>query len=405
VLPSASAVPSTPTSAAPSGTEYWGTLSGNTWTLYGRGTVANPSGPSGAPVVRTVSSQALVTTVTGGDTRPYDYLFIDQPSGCFTLTNTVTLDVALYVRGDLCLQNNALIKGSPVHVLGSVYINNEASIGTSGSPIAEFRASGSCYYAGVLTTCGGPGSQIYAGLIGTDPPVLTKPPIDLPYWYTNADLGPLSGCTTLTGSGFPGFDNNTTRDVSLGTVDMTPSTAYDCQKQNGAGNVVAQIKWVPGSTPSETGRLTVSGTIYFDGNLTWSNLSLIDYDGRATIYASGKLVIKNQADLCGVEACDATWDPKVDFLAFVAGSMISETSTTSEIGNKVNFQGSVYTVNDYDQDNNTTIWGPVIARNATITNSGLFKALPGSFGDLLPGMPASLTTVTKIQTVPGSYAG
>jgi Tfp pilus assembly protein PilX len=386
---------------------YEGTLSGNTWTLTGRGTVTNPSGPNAADVVRTVSAQAIVTTAEVGDTRPYDYLFIDQPSGCFTLNNTVTLEVALYVRGDLCLQNNALIKGSPVHVLGNVYVSNDASIGTSGTPIGEFLASGSCYYANVLTTCG-PAARIWASTIGTTPPDLTKPTIDLPRWYAEAPLGPMSNCTTLTGSGFPGFDNNTTRDVSLGTVDITPSTAYDCQKKDGAGNLLAQIKWVPGSNPSQTGELTISGTIYFDGNVTWSNLSLIDYDGRATIYASGKLVIKNQADLCGVAACDATWDPSQDFLAFVAGSMISETSTdplSGDVGNRVQFQGSIYTVNDYDQDNNTTIWGPVIARNATITNSGLFKSLPGSFGDPPPGLPLDTMTVTQVQKVPGSYAG
>jgi hypothetical protein len=274
-------------------------------------------------------------------------------------------------------------------------------------PIGEFLASGSCYFEGALTTCG-PAAHIWAGTIGTTPPVFEKPPVDLPYWYANAPLGPLSSCTTLTGSGFPGFDNNTTRDVSLGTVDITPSTAYDCQKKDGAGTVIAQIKWVPGSTPSQTGDLTISGTIYFDANLTWSNLNKIQYDGQATIYASGKLVIQNQADLCGVAACDATWDPSQDYLTFVAGSMISETSTdplSGDVGNKVQFQGGMYLVNDYDQDNNTTIWGPVIARNATITNSGLFKSLPGSFGDPPPGLPLDTMTVTQAQRVPGSYAG
>jgi hypothetical protein len=384
---------------------YDGTLSGNTWTLTGTGTVANPSGPNAASVVRTVSAQAIVTTVEVGDTRPYDYVFIDQPSGCFTLNNTVTLDVALYVRGDLCLENNAKIYGSPVHVLGSVYVDNEASIGTSSTPIAEFQATGSCYYASALTTCG-PAAHIWASTIDTTPPVLDKPPLDLPARYADSLLGPMSDCTVTTGSP-PAFDNDTTLNVSRGTIDLTPSTAYDCQKVVN-GDVVAQLKWVPGSNPSQTGALTIEGTIYFDGNLTWTNLNKIQYDGRATIYVSGKLVIQNQADLCGVAACDATWDPSQDFLTFAAGSMISETTTdpiSGDVGNKVNFQGAMYLVNDYDQDNNTTIWGPVIARNATITNSGLFNSLPGSFGDPPPGLPLDTMTVTQVQKVPGSYAG
>jgi Tfp pilus assembly protein PilX len=407
--PPASALPSTAAPAAPSGAEYWGTLSGTTWTLYGMGTVPNPSGPSGAPVVRTVSMQVLVTTVTAGDTRPWNYLFIDQPSGCFELENTVTLEVSLYVRGDLCLENNVLVKSPAVHVLGNVYISNNASIGTSSSPINEFLATGNCYYGGVVQTCGTPASRIWAGSVGATPPSLTKPPVDLPYWYANADLGPgaLHNCTT---GSFPGgsqaFDNDGTMNVSRGSIDLTPSTGYDCQRVV-AGQTVGQITWAPGSNPSQTGILTVTGTIFFDGNLTWTNLSKIDYNGRATIYASGTLTIQNQARLCGVADCDATWDPSDDFITFVVGSLTTSGTTddTGDVGNNVNLQGALYLVNDYDQDNNTTIWGPVIARNATITNAGLFKPLPGDLGDLVPGMPASTTTVTQFQTVPGSYAG
>ncbi|MEX2613851.1 MAG: hypothetical protein WD380_09760, partial [Gaiellaceae bacterium] len=78
--PSSTAVPET-TVTFPDGRQfvYRGDLSGNTWTLYGTGTAPNPSGPDGAPVVRRVSLQANVTTTVTGDTRPYDYLFIDQP--------------------------------------------------------------------------------------------------------------------------------------------------------------------------------------------------------------------------------------------------------------------------------------------------------------------------------------
>jgi hypothetical protein len=150
------------------------------------------------------------------------------------------------------------------------------------------------------------------------------------------------------------------------------------------------------------------GTIFIDGNLTWSNLSLIQYDGRASIYVAGTLTIQNQAELCGVAACDETWDPAVDFLAFVVGSLTTTGTTedTGEVGNRVNFQGALLLENDYDQDNNTTIWGPVIANNATITNSGLFKPLPGgTLGAPPPGLPVDMMTITQVQLAPGSYAG
>ena len=409
--PPANAVPET-TVTFPDGRQfvYRGDLAGNTWTLHGIATVPNPSGPSGAPVVRRVSMQALVTTTTTGDTRPYDYLFIDQPSGCFTLSNTVTLEVPLYVRGDLCLENNAFISSPAVHVLGNVHVNSpQASVGTSSAPIPDFSITGNCYREGTLTACSASStSRVWASAYGTSPPVLTKPTVDLPARYADADLGPLSGCTPGYGTGsFPGgFDNDTTMNVSRGTVDLTPATGYDCQKWVG-GQMVAQIKWVPGSNPSQTGTLTIMGTIFIDGNLTWSNLSLIQYDGRGSIYVAGTLTIQNQAELCGVATCDEDWDPETDFLAFVVGSLTT-TGTTEDsgvVGNKVNFQGAIYLVNDYDQDNNTTIWGPVIADNATITNSGLFKPLPGPLGDTPPGLPVDTVTVSEMQFVPGSYSG
>jgi Tfp pilus assembly protein PilX len=396
----AEAVPETTVSLSGGTVTYRGSLSGTTWTLTGVGTVANPTGPSAAPVVRTVSAQAQVTTATEPDMRPWNYLFIDQPSSCITLGNLVTLDLAIYVRGNLCMQNNSQVWSPAVHVIGSLYMNNSAQIGSSGSPISEFAATGTCHYAGTPVACG-PASRVWASSIGTLPPTISKPVVDLATWYTNADLGPRSGCTT---GSFPGgFDNDTTLNVSRGEINLTPSTAYDCRKVVN-GVEVARLSWQPGSP----GTLTVKGTIYFDGHLSWTNLNLIQYDGRATLYASGQVRIRNRADLCGVRACDNTWDPRQDLLVFVAGSLVSETSSnplSGDIGNHVNFQGAIYAVNDLELDNNTTIWGPLITRSATISNSANLKAPPYPIDEYMLGMPAATVTLTRVEPIDGSYAG
>ncbi len=70
----------------------------------------------------------------------------------------------------------------------------------------------------------------------------------------------------------------------------------------------------------------------------------------------------------------------------------------------MNFQGALYIVNDFDMDNNTTVWGPVITRSATINNSALIHAPPFPI-QWMDGMPAATQTVTKVQVVQGSYAG
>ena len=394
----AGSVPSTSVNLSGGTVTYSGSLSGTTWTLTGAGTVTNPSGPHAGNIVRTVSAQAQVTTTTQPDMRPWNYVFIDQPSGCITLGNSVTMDVALYVRGDLCLNNNAQISSPAVHLLGSLYVDNSAQIGSPATPIPEFAATGTCHYAGATVACG-PASQVYAASIGTAPPTIAKPTADLNYWYSNADLGPTSNCTS---GSFPGgFDNDSTMNVSRGNVDLTPAAAYDCQKVVN-GQTVAQLKWAPGSP----GTLTIKGTVYFDGNLTWSNLNLIQYDGKAVIYASGEIIIANRADLCGVAACDATWDPDVDLLVFVAGSLTAQGSTIigGDVGNHVNFQGALYIVNDFEMDNNTSIWGPVITRSATVANSALLHNPPKPIS-YLQGMPAATMTVVNVDPVQGSYSG
>lgn len=392
-------VPSTTVSLTGGSTTYSGALSGTTWTLTSTGTVANPSGPGSSNVVRTVSMQAQITTTSQADMRPWDYLFVDQPSGCINLGNSVTINVSVYVRGSLCMSNTANIQGPEVDVLGNLSVSNTASIGTTGDPIDEYQSSGTCSYGGSVVSCGPP-SRVYAGTIGTSPPSIAKPTVDLNYWYSNAQLGPTSSCTT---GSFPGgFDNDSTLNVSRGEIDLTPSTAYDCQKVVG-GQTVAQIKWQPGSP----GTLTIKGVIYFDGHLTWSNLNLITYVGKAVIYGSGQVRIKNRADICGVAACDSTWNPQENLIVFVAGSLISESSTTTiggDIGNHVNFQGALYIVNDFDMDNNTTVWGPVITRSTTINNSALVNAPPLPI-QWMYGMPGATTTVTEVNPVQGSYAG
>ena len=397
---SATNVPSTTLALTGGSTTYSGALSGTTWTLTSTGTVANPSGPGAANITRTVSMQAQITTTTQADMRPWDYLFVDQPSGCITLGNSVTLTISLYVRGNLCLENNSIVSGPAVDITGNLYTNSpQASIGTVGSPIDEFSASGACHYTGVPLACG-PSTNVYADTVGSAPPTIVKPTADLAHWYSNAQLGPMSACTT---GSFPGgFDDDTTLNVSRGEIDLTPASAYDCRKIVN-GETVAQLAWQPGSP----GTLTIKGVIYIDGHISWSNLNIIQYDGRAVIYGSGQVRIKNRADICGVPACDATWDPRVDLLVFVAGSLIAEASTTAvggDIGNRVNFQGAMYIVNDFDMDNNTTIWGPVITRSTTINNSALINAPPFPI-EWMYGLPGATQTVTEITPVQGSYAG
>jgi hypothetical protein len=298
------------------------------------------------------------------------------------------------VRGNLCLQNSAQVSGGTLQVGGTVTIQNSATIGSAGSPITEAHIGGGCRLgSGTLHNPCTSGDRVYSAVLDNQPAGLTKPPIDLAGWYQNAMPGPMHPCTT---GSFPGgFDTDTTMNTTIASVDLTPSVPYDCRVTDAAGNLVGRIAWTPGSP----GSLIVAGTIFFDGNIMMQNSVNAVYQGRATIYASGTITIQNSSLLCGVAGCNSSWNATQNLLALVAGS--STASTGFLIANASTFQGAVYAVNDYAEQNATTVWGPIISRQLFFQNSTTNHYVP--LGTLLAGMPQSGTTVVGVANDEASW--
>ena len=147
--------------------------------------------------------------VTPGLDPAWGYLFADTTS-CTTLGNNLTIDAPIYVRGDLCMENSALITADLVQVRGKVQIKNSASIGTAPVPVTQVKVGGGCRYpwSGSYVSPCTSAHKVYRTVFSSTVPDLTKPAIDLPTWYANAKPGPMSP-TCTTGS-FPGqFDNDT----------------------------------------------------------------------------------------------------------------------------------------------------------------------------------------------------
>ncbi len=69
------------------------------------------------------------------------------------------------------------------------------------------------------------------------------------------------------------------------------------------------------------------------------------------------------------------------------------------VGQQSNFQGAIYAVLDSEQ--NSTFWGPIIARRVSLANSTVNHYVP--IGTLMPGMPASYEDVVTITNEPGSW--
>ena len=391
----ASAVPSRTITLATGDATYYGTLTGNTWNLVGIGSVRNPTGPGSAPVVRTVSGRATLGSARRGEANNavWNYVYVDDPTATTTLGNSVDVNIPLYVRGNLVLTNTAQVSGYALQVGGTVEFRNESHVGTAAAPIHEAHIGGGCRIGSVgafVQPCG-PTERVEATISDSTPTTFTKPPVDFAGWYYNSQPGPRHPCTV---GSFPGgFDNDAVPNNSLPPVNLTPSTGYDCRVYDASGGLVGQLTWVPGSG-SSPGTLTMAGTIYFDGPVEFRQYNLAVYHGRATIYAAGDISFANQSTLCGDPECDADWDPQADLLAFVSGGNV-------RVGQQSHFQGAIYAVLDYSENNNSTFWGPIIARRVSLANSTVNHYVP--IGTLMPGMPASYEDVVTISNEPGSW--
>jgi Tfp pilus assembly protein PilX len=386
---------------------YSGTLSedGTTWTLAGVGRMPNPTGS--ATIVRSARQRATVGSAGAGgqNNAVWNYVYSDDPNGCMSLANSVYVNVPLYVRGNLCMQNSARFIGYSLQVGGTLQMTNSSGVGSSneaassldpGNPqVHEVHVAGGCRRgtSGQFTTPCNETLGVYSEVADDSTPTgLTKPPVDLEYWYANSQPGPLNACTT---GSFPGgFDNDGVMNRSRGTVNLLPSTAYDCTVRNAQNQIVGRLAWNP-----NTKILTIAGTIFIDGNIEFTNSAQATYQGRATIYAAGKITMRNSTQLCGHASCNTSWNATQHLLAFVAGS--STDSIGMDLENSTTFQGAAYAVNDYREGNSVRMWGPIIARQVHLMNSAENHYVP--LGTLLPGMPQSTNEAITITTEHGTW--
>lgn len=368
-----------------------GILAGETWNITSTSSVPNPA--NGA----NLSKKLTMTVQIGIDpssNNAWNYVYSDAPTaaGCMIMKNNVVISSPLFVKGDLCLNNNAKATGSMVKTGGYIWIDSTgASIGDPGTApvtyVPELKTAGGCKYRSGSTSLANctPANRVWATSVSNDPGTLVKPAVDFPYWYTNAKPGPMQNCTTgsfpTPGGHVTGFDKDTTLDRDRDKVDIMPATAYDCQVWSGP-HLQGKIKWTPDDgDPDDFGDLEVIGTVFFDGDLELKSGRKAVYSGRGTIYASGKIVIDGNTQVCGVLFCDLNlWNTEQNLLVLVSGHCsdvitscdeIDQRTWGFEIKNNAIFQGALYVVSDFEQQNNGQMQGPVIAHQLQFENNGI----------------------------------
>jgi hypothetical protein len=382
---------------------YTGSLNDPVWTVTSTGYAQNKaqgSRPYTVTLTRKVSIQA--SAAGGVNTTIWNYIYSDAlPGSCMNLSNNSALSTPLYVRGDLCLSNNAHVDANSafssnfpstpqLQVGGKITLGNNAYIGSSSAPLNGVQTGAGCGSTphNPCTTA----DNVWANHYLTTAPSFSKPVIDLATWYRDSYPGPQHACTS---GSFPGgFDNNGVQDNSLGTVNLTPSSSYDCQFVDSLGNMLGRIAWNNG-----TKTMTVAGTLFWDGNLNFSQS--VVYSGRATLYAAGAITIPTS--VCGISGCTSSWDSSSNLMVLVAGSNAQSPSYAITMNNNGVFQGAMEANGDVTESNNVGIWGSVIAHQVFISNNAIDHYVP--FGTPVPGQPAQSGYTETLVVDPNGFTG
>lgn len=411
------------------GTVTWsGTLDTTNliWVIRATGTVANPTGPTAAPIRKTMTAKAQIslTTPPGQNLEIWNWLYSPAYSGAAgvcdtTIDQQVTIAANLWVGGNLCLNNGANVQ-APIYVGHHAYLKNPFSkIGTSGSPVSAAYIGDGCQFQTNVeaipcrsepttphTNVWVAGSPWNPTQVPTQFNQVIPPSIDWQSWYDNAMPGPRHGCQTQSGAA-PMFDADTVLGgLTAPVFNLTPDGSdYTCKTING------ELSW-----NHTTRTLTVAGVIFFDGSVTAttsSNKPIVyagpacaadasPYDichtntGQAVIYVTGTLSITGE-HLCAVVSggdCDQNnWDPNKRMLIFAThgqGGYLTAGDGIEVTTSQTSFQGGLYADNRIVVGQGAWTQGPLVSGTATLvvgqTNTIWFPRV--TIGEMpLPGDP------------------
>jgi Tfp pilus assembly protein PilX len=369
------------------------------WTISASGMSPNST------VTRHLELKASGTSVTTGTAASAVYaygFYVAATTGCTTIGGNAPLQVPVFVKNDLCLSGNAAISepgiGSgtlTVYVGGKYTATANPFVGTSTRKIGSFTAVGGCARQSSNVICSNSASsKVFANSYSSTPSALAKPAVDAAGVYAS---GRWNAPTCSVGS-FT-FDNDTTRNASLGTVDLLQGNTrptFDCTVTNPSGtSTVGRLAW-----NAITHLLTISGTIFIDGGLNFSGQSQANYTGFGTIYANGSVGTAGQSAICGppatvlLSACVGQWLPSQATLAIVALNGWSMSGQSE-------FDVIAYVVGSYSAAGGASVTGPVVSDTATLTGNSKFAAVTQP----PPGAPgaSTVTTTTTWKVVPGSW--
>ena len=385
-------------------------------------------------VRQTITHHSTSTTTSTPVSPAYAYGFFlgDPASDCVTLgggnsfSGNGILNLSVFVRGSLCIQGNGGMR-EPTGSTGTLtlyvgkkfsYSGNPPQVGTSAAKIGQATVVGGCIdkSSHAVTCSSSSNSHIYANTYSSTQSDQTKPTID-PNWYTNSRPGPTTGCnddpTDPTNpahmSSYPTgydattfknaiFDNNSTRDTSLGNVDLLAFGSFDCRYYSSDGTLVGRLAWTTGNP----GTLRIFGTVFIDGNLNASQGYAV-YQGRGNIYVNGTVTFSGLTKICASpisgNPCLGNYAPSTNLLELVAVNAGNASSAFSLTGQQI-FEGVAFMNGKFLEAGQGSIHGAVIADTADVAGNG---TVPTGI-DPPPGAPGAAGTTTTSTSGPDTAA-
>jgi Tfp pilus assembly protein PilX len=385
-----------------------------TWLLIAVGYARNPN--TGSTMAKTESAMVTVNPLNSGRVAAvWNHIFLTAPlvpnqcSASFG-GNNMTITDPLYVIGNLCItgQNTTVQETTqPVDLMvgGKLILSGSGtSAGTSTKSLTSGVVVGGCNTTGVANAGGTCNSSTHYYVASADTWVDAKAPVqlasDVANDYASFDPGPNHHCATAANS-LPNstFDTNTTEGDSNATFELLPGSSYVCVSQGGSS--VGQLSW-----NNTTKVLTITGSVFIDGNLTISQTG--SYSGTGVIEVSGTVTFNgNTTKLCAANPCNTAanaWQGTSgnNSMLTLVSLAASNSSAVLFTDNSQSFQGSLWTQPTsglHFVKNGVTIEGPMSLggfdasfNNATfiplplITNMPVGAPLPPNTGAALSPM-------------------
>ncbi len=407
---------------------YFGAFSASssTWTITSWGDVRNPTGVGITDVRRKIVAVVHVVADPSqpANTAAWNYVYATNTSNSTTcdvdVVNSVTIDYSMYVAGNLCLENSAVIEKNvatvDVNVQGRIGLMSPGAngnhIGKSGTNVDYVRTPFGCMDGNNPLThtpphaCSSGTDFVYTNTYDTNPPAVSSP-LSTTYWtnyWTTAAPGPKNACTTSTGTPptwGSGSAPNLNTNGAQGTFELTAASSYTCVVKDGAGITVGQLSWDATSKV-----LTVSGVVYCDCSMTVSNGATNVYNGYGTIYLTGtfQMSIANTR-LCGVKTsgggdCDFSGtfgSPNQSEMLVIAANGNDGSGNSINILNGGEFQGGLLGIHNINFGNSSQVQGGVVAPTEILGNSVVVKPLP-IVQNLPLGAPGNPTTHASVES-------